>query len=116
MDTIGAGDTFNAAVICALLSGAGAEGAIMFGCAVAGVKVGHMGLGGVVAAGVTGKSGTRQSMPSFLVGVVTDYFVAEQHVLSHLACPDGLSLQSIPQRSPSPGTSPSLTRKVPSWS
>jgi len=51
VDTIGAGDTFNAAVICALLSGAGAEGAIMFGCAVAGVKVGHMGLGGVVAAG-----------------------------------------------------------------
>ena len=44
VDTTGAGDTFNAAVIASLAAGNGVETALKSGCAVAGKKVGQLGL------------------------------------------------------------------------
>ena len=43
VDTVGAGDTFNAATILALSSGKTVHEAITFGCRVAGAKCGAMG-------------------------------------------------------------------------
>lgn len=47
LDTLGAGDTFNAATILALSNGRDLQDAIIYGCKVAGAKcgmVGHIGL------------------------------------------------------------------------
>lgn len=43
VDTLGAGDTFNAATIFALARGHGLQDSITFGCRVAGTKVGMVG-------------------------------------------------------------------------
>lgn len=43
VDTVGAGDTFNAATILALSEGKTLHEAIVFGCKVAGAKCGMMG-------------------------------------------------------------------------
>jgi len=44
VDTLGAGDTFNAAVINSLISGLNLDSALNEGCRIAGEKCGHMGL------------------------------------------------------------------------
>ncbi|XP_054640768.1 ketohexokinase isoform X2 [Dunckerocampus dactyliophorus] len=58
VDTLGAGDTFNAAVIHKLSNGARLEDALTFGCAVAGSKCGFHGYDGV-ADMATGKDWKR---------------------------------------------------------
>ena len=47
MDTLGAGDTFNAATILALCRGVDVKDAIVFGCKVAGAKCGMIGRDGI---------------------------------------------------------------------
>ena len=47
VDTTGAGDTFNAAVIASLAAGNSIEVALQNGCAIAGKKVGQVGLHGL---------------------------------------------------------------------
>lgn len=47
MDTLGAGDTFNAAVIHKLLRNVSVGEAIVFGCRLAGIKCGRDGLYGL---------------------------------------------------------------------
>ena len=47
MDTLGAGDTFNAAVIHKLMLGSNIGEAIKFGCRVAGAKCGMEGFDGL---------------------------------------------------------------------
>lgn len=47
VDTLGAGDTFNAGVICALALGKGMQAALDTGCLVAGTKCGIVGFGGL---------------------------------------------------------------------
>ncbi|XP_064304513.1 ketohexokinase isoform X5 [Phalacrocorax carbo] len=48
MDTLGAGDTFNAAVIFALSAGRSLQDALTFGCQIAGRKCGIQGFDGIV--------------------------------------------------------------------
>ncbi|XP_077008498.1 ketohexokinase isoform X3 [Tamandua tetradactyla] len=48
LDTLGAGDTFNAAVIFSLSQGKGMQEALRFGCQVAGKKCGLQGFDGIV--------------------------------------------------------------------
>ncbi|NXN97701.1 KHK Ketohexokinase, partial [Rhinopomastus cyanomelas] len=48
VDTLGAGDTFNAAVIFALSSGKSLQDALTFGCRIAGKKCGIQGFDGIV--------------------------------------------------------------------
>ena len=47
IDTLGAGDTFNAATILALSDGQGIQDAITYGCRVAGAKCGMKGYDGL---------------------------------------------------------------------
>ncbi|KAM3620876.1 uncharacterized protein V6R79_003182 [Siganus canaliculatus] len=47
VDTLGAGDTFNAAVICTLSNGGSLKDALTFGCKVAGTKCGFHGYDGI---------------------------------------------------------------------
>ena len=47
VDTLGAGDTFNGAVIGCLSRGAGVRESVEVGCRVAGEKVGRRGLAGI---------------------------------------------------------------------
>ena len=49
-DSVGAGDTFIAATICALARGDGPAEALASGCAVAGRKVGQVGMEGLAEA------------------------------------------------------------------
>ncbi|XP_043918287.1 ketohexokinase isoform X1 [Protopterus annectens] len=48
VDTLGAGDTFNACVICALSRGQSLQEALVFGCQIAGKKCGVHGYDGIV--------------------------------------------------------------------
>ena len=61
VDTLGAGDTFNAAVICSLSSGVDLKDAIEIGCRVAGAKIGQRGYDGV---GETFKNELRRHVSS----------------------------------------------------
>ena len=57
VDTLGAGDTFNAATVYALSNGADVTSAIKFGCFVAGTKCGGVGLKGI--------KGLQNRLPEF---------------------------------------------------
>lgn len=48
VDTLGAGDTFNAATIVALSNGVSVQKAITFGCKIAGAKCGMTGYKGLI--------------------------------------------------------------------